>query len=476
MKRALILVLIVGGLVPLELARAATRPEPSSGGAANAVTLSPSSAQTGDIKITGTVYPTTGVEGAASGALNLGTVASSAVNIGRNAIPSTILGGLRFSSGKSLDVSTSGGIGFGTANATSIALGSANTLAMTFTSAHGGSDAFKFLTGTLAAAEVGFRLTTSAVDVMKVWNNAGILTTEIAGSRVTIRGVEVDTTGASTNDVLTYNGSKWVKQTPSAGTPTDVTETSGGMVLQNSDSTPTSTELTDGITFRLGNGTTPDWRGTRGWHWLYSTGSGEQIAMQLQAPQNSASGAVLRFPRYGGGIQGELFLGQDTSGGTHDVLKTNGLGIVTSVSGYGLGDQDNPWTFTNVTHPGGGGSFIGTVTAGPGAGTSPSISVTAGSNDADFEISLGTGTSPTAGAQTLFTVNFQSAWSHAGQGGWNRAPKCVFSPTASNAANLSTISAGVFISSVSTTQLVFNTTATLAASTGGYTWAFHCAN
>jgi hypothetical protein len=100
------------------------------------------------------------------------------------------------------------------------------------------------------------------------------------------------------------------------------------------------------------------------------------------------------------------------------------------------------------------------IAAGAGAGTGPSVSVTG--TDSAGEISVTTGTTPTAGA-TVFTVTFNKPFA--------TTPYVVFSRSNANAALLNGTTM-VFVTPSTTTFIFTAGSAALTASTQ-YKWSYH---
>jgi hypothetical protein len=104
-----------------------------------------------------------------------------------------------------------------------------------------------------------------------------------------------------------------------------------------------------------------------------------------------------------------------------------------------------------------------TITAGVGAGTSPTVSVVTNSTDLAGQISVTTGTSPTASG-VVVTLTFNTAFT-------STAPWVVISPANAAAAALAP-SASVYPTSTTST-LILNATGTMTASAGPYLWNYH---
>ncbi len=107
---------------------------------------------------------------------------------------------------------------------------------------------------------------------------------------------------------------------------------------------------------------------------------------------------------------------------------------------------------------------IPTAVAGTGAGTSPTITVAAGSTDCKMQITVVTGTTPSAGG-IIMTVTYNSAFINTLNKG------VIFSPAGPNTAALSGTT-NPYVSSETLSTFVF--TAGSAALTNGtsYTWNF----
>lgn len=107
---------------------------------------------------------------------------------------------------------------------------------------------------------------------------------------------------------------------------------------------------------------------------------------------------------------------------------------------------------------------IPTAAAGTGAGTGPTVTVTAGSTDCKMQITVLTGTSPTAGGN-IVVVTYNTAFA----GTVNKG--VVFSPAGANAAALSGATSP-YISAETLTTFTFTSGSSALAATTTYMWNF----
>ena len=160
---------------------------------------------------------------------------------------------------------------------------------------------------------------------------------------------------------------------------------------------------------------------------------------------------------------------------------TNGTSALTSPGGiiynaagkasaYLIDQTTAPYTFyswngthytpsaTNLTAP--------TVAAGAGAGTGPTIAIVAGSTGLAGNVTLTTGTTPTASA-AIFTLT----WPAIASGGFQYAPACTFSSSGTRLYTTGTASSTA--GPPATATLTASSTA-LTASVSGYQFSYSC--
>lgn len=105
-----------------------------------------------------------------------------------------------------------------------------------------------------------------------------------------------------------------------------------------------------------------------------------------------------------------------------------------------------------------------TAVAGTGAGTGPTVTVSAGSTDCKLQVTVLTGTAPTAAA-TVFTLTYATPWAGTLTSG------AVFSPASATAAAL-TGTAAPWISAETLSSFTFRSGAVALAATTTYVWNF----
>jgi hypothetical protein len=142
----------------------------------------------------------------------------------------------------------------------------------------------------------------------------------------------------------------------------------------------------------------------------------------------------------------EVNIGSTTDQGAYSLQNTGNI--------YNSGDYYGAKHYTSL-------QTLTSSTAGSGAGTGPTLTVTGG--DVSGKIVLATGTSP-ASAGDLVVITFLNAYA--------AAPSVVITPGNSGAAALSGTSMP-YVSSVSTTQIVFTAGSTALAGSTTYIWYYH---
>ena len=133
--------------------------------------------------------------------------------------------------------------------------------------------------------------------------------------------------------------------------------------------------------------------------------------------------------------------------------------------GASSGTTGGPWGYLYTRHIAGVVAAAPTVAAGTGAGTGPTIAVSTNSNDIAGQVTLTTGTSPTASA-TIWTLTFNTAYATAA---W-----CTIIPSNSTTASL--VAGRWYYAQANTTTTTFriDSDGTGLAATTAYAWTYEC--
>jgi hypothetical protein len=188
------------------------------------VACGPSATTPNSISVSGNIATTAG-QFTGSGA---GLTSLNASNLSTGTVPSSVIGNDTIALGTKTtgDYVQTVSAGTGVTVTGGTGEGSTPTIAIGQAVATTDSPQFAAITTTGTANLNAASVTTS------VSANSLSATTSISGASLTIDGIEIDTTGATSNQVLTYNGTKFAPATPSSGgIPATILDAKGDIIV-----------------------------------------------------------------------------------------------------------------------------------------------------------------------------------------------------------------------------------------------------